>query len=133
MNSTVSERRASVRFDMAFPVYVSGDEGISRGIARNISEGGMFIETSQPCRIGSKVEVTFVSPVTREELTLSAKVRYLCYLSFGEEAEEGKGTLRGMGLRFTEQPGMEDDILTGGCEEQRCGAPAGFANAHFVN
>ena len=23
MNSTVSERRASVRFDMAFPVYVS--------------------------------------------------------------------------------------------------------------
>ena len=133
MNSrTVQERRASMRFDMAFPVYLSSDEGVSRGIARNISEGGMFIETSQPCRIGSKVEVTFVSPYTSEELTLTAKVRYLCYLSFGEESAAGKGTLRGMGLRFMEQPGMEESAASER-NARRCGHAAGFASARLVN
>ena len=131
MNSTAHERRASMRFDMAFPVYLSSDEGISRGIARNISEGGMFVETSQPCRIGSKVEITFVSPYTSEELTLTAKVRYLCYLSFGEEPA-GKGTLRGMGLRFLEQPGAAD-VGNAGRNVSQITPPADFVSARFVH
>ena len=105
MTAQGKERRSAVRFDKAFPVYLSGDEGLTRGIARNISEGGMFVETSAPCRIGSRVQVTFVSPGSNEELSLWACVRYQCFLSYGEAA--GEGLLRGMGLRFIQPLPLE--------------------------
>jgi hypothetical protein len=97
----VKERRASIRFDKAFPVYLSGDEGVTRGIARNISDGGMFIETREPYRLGSRVKVTFLSPDATTEITMVGEVRYQCFLSYGGAAE-GESQLRGMGLRFVE-------------------------------
>jgi Tfp pilus assembly protein PilZ len=97
----VKERRASIRFDKAFPVYLAGEEGLTRGIARNISDGGMFIETREPYRLGARVKVTFVSPDTSTEITMVGEVRYQCFLSYGG-ANEGESQLRGMGLRFVE-------------------------------
>jgi Tfp pilus assembly protein PilZ len=100
----VKERRASIRFDKAFPVYLAGDEGMTRGIARNIGEGGMFIETREPYRLGAQVRITFVSPDTSTEITMLAEVRYQCFLSYGG-AGEGENQLRGMGVRFV---GLEE-------------------------
>lgn len=100
----MKERRSSIRFDKAFPVYLAGDEGMTRGIARNISEGGMFIETREPYRLGSRVRVTFVSPDTSTEITMVAEVRYQCFLSYGG-AGESESQLRGMGIRFV---GLEE-------------------------
>ncbi len=110
MKAQSKERRAAVRFDKAFPVYLAGDEGMARGIARNISEGGMFVETSEPCRIGARVQVTFISPGTNVEIALWACVRYQCFLSYGNAS--GEGLLRGMGLRFIE-PLALDEALPG--------------------
>ena len=97
----MNDRRASIRFDKAFPVYLCGEEGMTRGIARNISEGGMFIETREPYRLGAQVRVTFVSPDSTTEITMGGEVRYQCFLSYGG-APEGESQLRGMGLRFVE-------------------------------
>jgi Tfp pilus assembly protein PilZ len=97
----VKERRTTIRFDKAFPVYLSGEEGVTRGIARNISDGGMFIETREPYRLGARVKVTFVSADTTAEITMVGEVRYQCFLSYGG-AGEGENQLRGMGLRFVE-------------------------------
>jgi len=97
----VSERRASIGFDKAFAVYLSGEEGVTRGIARNISEGGMFIETREPYRLGSSIKVTFVSPQSSAEITLVAEVRYQCFLSYGGDGP-GESQLRGMGVRFVD-------------------------------
>jgi len=97
----VKERRNSIRFDKAIPVYLAGDEGMTRGIARNISDGGMFIETREPYRLGARVKVTFVSPDTTTEITMVGEVRYQCFLSYGSSGE-GENQLRGMGLRFVE-------------------------------
>lgn len=98
----MKERRTSIRFDKAFPVYLAGEEGVTRGIARNISDGGMFIETREPYRLGARVKVTFVSPDTTAEITMVGEVRYQCFLSYGTDGD-GESQLRGMGVRFIEE------------------------------
>jgi hypothetical protein len=94
------ERREAVRLDKAFPVYLDGDRGVGMGIARNISEGGMFVETRAPQPIGSQVRVTFQSD--GGEMTAIAEVRYVCHLLGRGTAEGACGplALRGMGMRF---------------------------------
>ena len=93
------ERRSSARLDKVFHVYVVGDGGCGLGIARNISEGGMFVETRSPQPINSQVRVTF--PSDTGEMVALAEVRYVCHLlGRGASQERGPLTLRGMGLRF---------------------------------
>jgi hypothetical protein len=93
------ERREGVRLDKVFPVYLDGVRGVGMGIARNISEGGMFVETRAPQPIGSQVRVTF--PAEAGEMTAVAEVRYVCHL-LGRAGSDGAGplALRGMGMRF---------------------------------
>ena len=114
----MKERRTSIRFDKAFPVYLSGDEGLTRGIARNISDGGMFIETREPYRLGSRIRVTFVAADTNAEITLVGEVRYQCFLAYGGQGT-GESQLRGMGIRFVN---MES-------QEARLSAPAAKATS----
>jgi PilZ domain-containing protein len=93
------ERRSSARLDKVFHVYLEGDGGCGLGIARNISEGGMFVETRAPQQIGSQVRITF--PSDSGEMVALAEVRYVCHLlGRGTSQERGPLTLRGMGLRF---------------------------------
>jgi len=95
----MAERRRSGRFDKVFAVYLAGDQGLVRGIARNISSGGMFIETAGPFALGSKVVVTFTTSEGAAAIAAHAEVRYQCALSFGG-AEGTMGQLRGIGVRF---------------------------------
>jgi hypothetical protein len=93
------DRRDGARLDKVFPVYLEGDRGIGMGIARNISSGGLFVETRAPQPIGSQVRVTF--PSDDGEMTAIAEVRYICHLlGRAEDPLRGPLTLRGMGMRF---------------------------------
>jgi hypothetical protein len=94
-----AERRASPRLDKVFRVYLEGERGKGLGVARNISEGGMFVETRVPHPIGSQVRVTFAAG--GGEMTAVAEVRYVCHL-LGRTRASGEGplALRGMGVRF---------------------------------
>src|SRR6266545_1567158 len=78
------ERRDATRLDKVFRVYLEGERGMGLGIARNISEGGMFVETRAPQPIGSQVRITF--PAESGEMS--------------PVAERGPLALRGMGVRF---------------------------------
>ena len=92
------ERRDGARLDKVFPVYLDGVRGVGMGIARNISAGGMFVETRAPQPIGSQVRVTF--PAEGGEMTAVAEVRYVCHLLGRSAGETGTLALRGMGMRF---------------------------------
>lgn len=96
------ERRRSSRFDKVFPVYLASDTGLSRGIARNISDGGIFVETRDPQPIGGRLTVCFVDERTGVEIAALAEVRYQCVLEYGAPRGCGVAALRGMGLRFLE-------------------------------
>ena len=95
MKST--ERRAAMRFDKIFPVHVESTMyGTIRCIARNISAGGMFLETPEPFPLGTEVHVHFEqdgeSMVARGEV----KNHYFFNYAEGPSAQ----SLSGMGIRF---------------------------------
>jgi hypothetical protein len=93
------ERRDTARLDKVFHVYVDGERGPGLGIARNISRGGIFVETRAPQPIGSQVRITF--PSESGNMHAVAEVRYVCHLlGRGPGQLPGPQAVRGMGLRF---------------------------------
>jgi hypothetical protein len=101
-----SERRQSLRFDKAFTVYLTTQQGMTRGIARNISSSGLFVETRDVLPLGGQIKVTF-SGDDGTEMTALCEVRYQVALNYsssqnGEEQQQqvvATGT-RGAGLRI---------------------------------
>ncbi len=93
-----SDRRTGSRLDKVFPVWLEGQHGCGMGIARNISEGGMFVETATPHPIGSQVQVAF--PSEAGDMIAVAEVRYVCHLVGRRAGQEVHASVHGMGVRF---------------------------------
>jgi PilZ domain len=93
------ERRETSRLDKVFPVWLEGERGGAHGVARNISPGGLFVESSVTHPIGTQVRVTFET--RGEEMTAVGEVRYACALTGRRDgAAFGPVGVRGMGIRF---------------------------------
>ena len=99
--TTPARERATTahKFDKAFPVFVYSARGVANGVGRNISPDGMFIETRDPCPIGSELKVVFGSREIGAEITAIAEVRFQCFLNFASAEGEQEG-MRGVGIRF---------------------------------
>ncbi len=95
---TGTERRASGRLDKVFPVWLEGDRGGAHGVARNISPGGLFVETPVTQPIGSKVRVTFSSG--DGEMSAVGEVRYVCHRVGRRPGQDVHASVHGMGVRF---------------------------------
>jgi hypothetical protein len=93
-----SDRRSGSRLDKVFPVWLEGHHGCGMGIARNISEGGMFVETATPHPIGSQVNVSF--PSEAGEMVAVGEVRYVCHLVGRRVGQDVPASVHGMGVRF---------------------------------
>lgn len=104
----MNERRQNLRFDKVFTVYLTTAEGMTRGIARNISPSGLFVETRDPLPLGGKIKVTFTAD-DGTEMTALCEVRYQVALNYGD-GEEMNGT-RGAGLRIIAYETREDQPL----------------------
>jgi hypothetical protein len=96
--SQPSDRRAGSRLDKVFPVWLEGVHGCGMGIARNISEGGMFVETATPHPIGSQVQVSF--PSEAGDMIAVGEVRYVCHLVGRKAGQDVHASVHGMGVRF---------------------------------
>ena len=103
-----SDRRRGQRIPLslqgATPVFLVGEGFRVRGLARNISEGGVLVEVVQPPPIGTRVEVTFEaiegSRQASEALALLGEVRHQVAWSFMQRGDTRR--LRGVGIRFLE-------------------------------
>ena len=102
----LSERRRNLRFDKVFTVYLTTPEGMTRGVGRNISERGMFVETGEPMPLGGRIKVTF-SGEDGTEMTCLCEVRYQVALSYGKK-DGNEGFSRGVGLRIVSYETKED-------------------------
>ncbi len=96
------DRRTTTRLDKVFAVWLEGQRGEIRGLARNISPGGLFVETPQTEPIGSEVRVNFTTD--GGGIVAVGEVRYLCHL-VGRKAPGSEGPdvpvgVQGMGIRF---------------------------------
>jgi len=102
----VDERRRSLRFDKVFTVHLGTPQGVTRGVGRNISAQGMFVETQEPMPLGERVSVTF-SGQDGTEITCFCEVRYQVALSYGKK-DGNEGFSRGIGLRIVAYDVRED-------------------------
>ena len=90
--TTSDDRRQDKRLDKVFTVYISGAWGAAFGIARNISEGGMFIEMTA---VGEVVHLCFLNRTAaggRREVMVGMGVRFLNFLE-KEESQYIPATL----------------------------------------
>jgi hypothetical protein len=105
----LSDRRSNLRFDKVFTVYITTPEGMTRGIGRNISARGLFVETREPMPLGGRLKVTFASE-DGTEMTCLCEVRYQVALAYGRQ--DGKeGNSRGVGLRIVAYETREEAPL----------------------
>ena len=103
------ERRSQMLFDKVFTVYLSTEGGLCRGIGRNLSTRGMFIETREPMSLGERVKVTFAGE-DGTEITCLCEERYQVALAYGRK--DGRaGNTRGVGLRIVAYETLEDHPL----------------------
>jgi len=102
------EKRHEQRFDKVFSVYINSAFGSAFGIVRNISEGGMFIETNDPYPLGCQMKITFSRQENDTEMTAIAEVAHLCLLT-QTAAGGNRESMIGMGVRFLgfEQEGLQ--------------------------
>ncbi len=105
----MNERRAHLRFDKVFTVYLSTQEGMTRGIGRNISMKGLFVETREPVPLGGKLKVTFAGE-DGTEMTCLCEVRYQVALAYGRR-DGREGNSRGVGLRIVAYETQDDAPL----------------------
>lgn len=88
-----SERRKSERVDLLVRVtYQSVDELFSE-FARNINEGGLFIETDTPKELGTSLTLQFMLPGGDDVIEVGGAV---VRVSSGDEV----GEVPGMGVEF---------------------------------
>lgn len=108
----MTDRRQNLRFDKVFTVYLTTQDGMTRGIARNISASGIFIETREAVPLGGRLKVTF-SGEDGTEMTCLCEVRYQVALNYGGADDEATTatTSRGVGLRIIAYETKEDHPL----------------------
>lgn len=98
------DKRLSTRFSKTFVVVVDSElYGETRGVARDISAGGILVEMSYAPPLGTVVTVHFQHVYNDgfvDEIVARAEVRHHHYLNFADGSE--LATSRAIGLRFLE-------------------------------
>jgi hypothetical protein len=96
-----SDRRGSLRLDKVFHVLVESPHfGFMNCIARNISCGGLFLETRAPLPLGSPIRVYFSFPHGELGISALGEVKNQYFLNYS--TRDGPATITGMGVRFTQ-------------------------------
>lgn len=83
-------RRTDPRYDRRIEVEIVAAGARQTALTRNISLGGMFVETIDPLPVQTPVVVRFKVPTQSEPIEVGGEVRWL----------EQVGAVYGMGVRF---------------------------------
>lgn len=105
-----SEKRQHLRFDTVLPVRV---ESILFGeipcVARNVSAGGIFLETRDPLPLGARVRVCFINPEETHEIVALGEVKNHYFVNYAC-AGVARG-VTGMAVRFTAFEDESQNVL----------------------
>lgn len=108
-----SERRRSDRADYLVRVdYKTVDELFSE-FARNINEGGLFVETDAPPDVGCLVALEFKIPGSPEPIQVMGRVV--------RTSEGERGEAPGMGIEFENLDDQSRDLINGLVRNLRVG------------
>jgi type IV pilus assembly protein PilZ len=87
-----NERRKSPRADLLVRVNYTAVDALFSDFARNVNEGGIFIESETPQPVGTSVELEFKLPGMDEPLEVIGRVMRVDH----DDGPEGSG----MGIEF---------------------------------
>ncbi|MFH1129737.1 MAG: PilZ domain-containing protein [Pseudomonadota bacterium] len=97
----MADRRDHPRLETLFAVTLeSSEHGVFRCIARNISKGGIFLETPDPLPLGSEIRIHFDSPQLGTKLVAVGTVRNHYFFHYGPDTAPKH--IIGMGVRFSD-------------------------------
>jgi uncharacterized protein (TIGR02266 family) len=82
------EKRRSPRTPFNIRVHYSTVDALFADFSRNINEGGMFIETSEPCSIDTVVSLAFELPGDTAPIHTQGRVVWVSDDGMGIEFEE---------------------------------------------
>jgi len=109
------EKRRHLRFDHFFAVSLETPQhGEQCYVARNVSEGGMFLESREPLPLGCPVRVHFSMPDGGGEIVARGEVKNHYFLNYADAT--GPRAVAGMGIRFvafedTSEVALGDELL----------------------
>jgi hypothetical protein len=93
------EQRQHLRFDKVFPVRIESILfGELRCVARNVSAGGIFLETTDPLPLGARVRVCFMTPDESAEIVALGEIKNHYFMNY--VAGGVTRSVAGMGVRF---------------------------------
>jgi uncharacterized protein (TIGR02266 family) len=85
-------RRTDPRYDRRLEIELVAEGRRQVGHSRNISLGGMFVETAEPLAVQTTIQVRFRVPTQPEPIDVTGEVRWV--------ERGGSGQPAGMGIRF---------------------------------
>jgi hypothetical protein len=106
-----ADRRNSIRFDAFCIVQVqSSEHGISHCVARNVSEGGVFLETRETLPLGTAIRVWFFAQDGAPRISAIGEVkRHYCLHYMRDDKPQ---SLTGMGVTFLEFEDRSDELVS---------------------
>jgi type IV pilus assembly protein PilZ len=96
------ERRKTPRADLLVRVNYTAVDALFSEFARNINEGGIFVESETPQPIGTQVELEFKLPGTDDPVQVMGRV-----VRIDTDGPEGSG----MAIEFENLDGRYRDII----------------------
>jgi uncharacterized protein (TIGR02266 family) len=87
----VEHRRSDRRYDRRVAIDIDFDGGSLSSHTRNISLGGVFIDSDRALPFGAKVHLKFRVPMQTDIIEVDGQVRWV---------EMDDGLVKGIGIRF---------------------------------
>ena len=94
-----SDKRTAPRIDYEAAVDFKSDDMFFTGFVRNISDGGLFVNTGEPPAVGTRLWIKFSLPTLPEPMEVETEVCWVRgYQPMHPEVHPG------MGLKFLDMP-----------------------------
>jgi type IV pilus assembly protein PilZ len=106
MTKASSERRRERRVPVQIQIQYKTADGFFQDYIRNLSLGGIFIETEKPLPMNTKLRVEFCLPAMEDPITADGIVVHT--LRVGQTS---KPTVSGMGIRFSDLETTSKQII----------------------
>lgn len=118
MTKAGPERRRERRVPVQIQIQYKTVDGFFQDYIRNISLGGIFIETEKPLPMNTKLRVEFCLPEMEDPITADGIVVHTLRVG-----QTGNPTVIGMGIRFSDLETTSKQLLESYLQVQSGAAP----------
>jgi uncharacterized protein (TIGR02266 family) len=109
MAKSGGERRRERRVPVQIQIQYESADGFFQDYIRNLSLGGIFIETEKPLPENTRLKVEFCLPEMADPITADGIVVHT--LRVGQKKQKKDNSVSGMGIRFSDLESSSKQVL----------------------